>query len=486
MSLARSSALGMIATLVMGASLLVPFRIGIEFIGSKEVGAWALVQSIFIISRLPEMGIGLNLTRAIAAERKRVSVVNPWPYVWAAAVLTILPVFLIGCILVTTTPTLLVNYFMKILSTDLVWFLCFSAMGVAVTSAISTVLLSIIEGFGHFAHRQFISIASNITLILFAYPLISNFGLFGLALTYFASGFTLLIISIFASFKFFTGQDYQTGSFEATVKELWSSNLQVSTMAVTRMTFEPFTKLVVANFGNLAAVAYVDLAIKLTTQTRVLIQSAVQPLLAYGARQNDESHDGIIGLFQHAQDLVIKSNLLLMSCQFLSAGAISQIALTEVSPLFTLMYFMLVVGNGLNSLGVVGYYLYVSAGKMKTVVSIHVQMMMINGILGFLGGWILGPVAAVGAYSVSFAIGGVLLYEIWRKETGKGWLHVLKVEQEQIILALVTLLASGIFFLSPWTIVQEFWMSLIGFMLAICLAGWFVFKNWQALRGRPL
>lgn len=476
--------MGVIASLVMGGSLLVPFRIGINVVGPKEVGAWALIQSVFIVSRLPEMGVGLNLTRALAAERKSGHAVDPQPYFSAAFVLTILPVFALGCLIFVTAPTFLAPYFRGVISASHVWILCLLALGVTLFSATSTILLSIIEGFGRLTHRQMMMIASNLVLMVVAYPLVTSLGVIGLALTYAVASLVLMIMAAYAMLPLCLGHRISTCSVRSVVRDLWVSNLQVSVMAFTRMTFEPLTKMVVGSSGNLAAVAYVDLALKLTTQTKVVIQSAVQPLLAFGARRYGDGHGAIINTFKRAQTLVTKTNLLLMSCQFLSVGAISYIGLGETSPVFMTIYIMLVIGNGINSLGVVGYYYDVSAGKMGEVVIIHVQMMVLNLIAGLAGGWLLGPEASVAAYAFSFAFGGIALFRIWRKASGTGWRKLFDTERWLIAFTCTSLLLSIFVFLGRWATGQDIMASLVGLVLASLFAGWFVLNNWRTFRGK--
>lgn len=484
MKLARSSALGVLASLVMGGSLLVPFRIGIEVIGAREVGIWALVQSVFIVSRLPEMGVGLNITRALAAERKIGQSADPRPYFWAALLVTILPVFFLGGVLFFATPTFLGQFFRDVVPLSVVTTLCLISLGIALFSAISTVLLSIIEGYGRLDQRHFVMIVSNLALITVAHPLVTKFGVIGLAMTYLASSLLLLILSACVTLPLCFTQGQRIRNVHIIVRELWRSNLQVSAMAVTRMTFEPLTKLVVASSGNLSAVAYVDLALKLTTQARIVIQAAVQPLLAFGARGICDNHDEIIKTFERAQMLVVKSNLLLMSCQFLAAGFVSYIALGEMSALFIMTYIMLVVGNGLNSLGVVGYYYVVSAGKMGEVVSIHVQMMLTNVAAGLLGGWLLGAQAAVAAYAFSFAYGGVALFRIWCRASGERWRQLFGAERWLIMIAALSLSVSIIVFLSQWGANQSLLASVAGLALASVFAVLFLLKNWKTFRGK--
>lgn len=484
MNIARTSVMGVVASLVMGGSLLVPFRIGIDVIGPNEVGAWAMIQGLFIICRLPEMGVGLNLTRAVAAERRNGEAVDPRPYIWAAGLLTIVPVICIGCVLFAIIPKFFEQIFTGAVPLTIVRTLCLLALGGALFSTISTILLSIIEGCGLLIHRQIMTMVSNLALIIFAYPLITNLGVIGLALTYAISSLLLLVFSAVAALAICSDLSPNKSNLKIVIKELWFGNLQVSAMAVTRITYEPLTKFVVGSFGNLAAVVYVDLAMKLTLQVRVVVQSAVQPLLAFGARGNGDSHERIIKTFERAQSLVIKSNLMLMSCQFLAAGAVSIIALSELSPTFIIIYFLLVIGNGINSFGVVGYYYDASAGNMGKIVSIHVQMMLINGVFGVLGGWLLGEQAAVAAYAFSFAFGGVMLYKIWSLASGQGWLKVLEAECWQIASTVSCLLLSIICFLGRWVVVDDALTSVAGLLLASVLAGSFLLNNWQAFRGK--
>ncbi len=486
MKLPHNSILGGFAALSVGFSLFISFRIAIDVLGSTQVGVWTLIQSIYIISRLPEMGIGVNLTRIVAIEHKKGLKFSIKPHLFATFVITIIPVLFIGLFIHIIAPIFIGSFFNEIISARTLFVLSLVAFGTTSVSALSAVLLSILEGFDRLAHRHVILIASNALITILAYPLIYHFGIIGLALSSFLANAAVLILVTIAMAKSRHGVVAPDSDVKAVVRQLWASNVQVSTIAITRMTFEPFTKWVIASFGNLPAVAYFDLALKLTTQTRVIVQMAAQPLLVLGARETSGYREPANQIFFRAQRLVVDTNIVLVCCQFLSAGAVSMLALGTLSESFILFYLVLATGNSINSLGIVGYFYDVSSGNFKNILLIHYRMALINLIGGLLGGWLFGAWAAILFYSLSFSFGGICLLRIWVQASGLNWIENLNLDRYKIILITGILFFVLISYMFRWTAEQRLAFVYLGLCVSAALIIKFINEISTSYKGRYL
>jgi hypothetical protein len=417
-----------LASLAGGAGLFLAFRFGIELTGTAVVGGWALIQSAFFLSRVNDSGTGINITRMVAVSRIEEGRIPLFDVVSVGFVLSVVPVLILGAILVAPVDWLLVHHFHSTLPGPVVLHLVVLSFATAVLSSLSGLLLSIVEGAGGLFYRYLITIASNVVLGASAYPLLAYFGAEGLGMIYVAAAGVQLLGAAIVLPIIVHRKMRSSAPKKELIASLWRENLKTSGMALARLTFEPWTKFLVASGAGIPAVAALDLAFRVTTQVRVAVQAAMQPLLAMGARSSMSSIDHIESQYSQANKLVIRANVCIAGALTAGGPLIQYLGFGSLSSDFLQFFILLVLANSINAIGVVGYYFSISGGAIGRILWIHVVMMIINLVLGAIGVVLIGPWAAVLAYAISFAYGGIALAQPWMDVAGLTWRRVARQE----------------------------------------------------------
>jgi O-antigen/teichoic acid export membrane protein len=477
----RASLAGVASSLFSGASLFLVFRVSIELVGAAVFGSWVMIQSAYLLSRMTDTGIGINMTRLVAVEASAHGRVALRHHLAAGLLLSSLPVILVGLLLIAPVTWLLLVHFKTSLPAHEISTLVWLSFATAVLTSLATVGLSILEGIGGLFQRHVATIASNVVLAAAAYPLIAHFGAIGIGLGYALAAGALVAWTMVA----LAMQKRDTlpipGSTREIVRTLWRENLAASGMVLCRMTFEPWTKFLVGTVSGLAAVAALDLAFRVTTQIRVAVQAATQPLLTLGARtrdsQSDHFHDG----YSQAHALVVRANFSLLGVQVAAGALIGFLGLGQITHEFLIFFMLLALGNSINSLGVVGYYFDASAGRMARLLRIHVNMMILNLALGGLGAWLLGGVAVVAAYVLSFIYGGFALSQSWMVASGYRWRQLLADQRRSVLVALgVIAVVIGVMWMRP--VKSDILLAIAsGLTMAVVLFLCFL-RDWKSFR----
>lgn len=482
-----SAAAGVVANLVGGAALFLVFRLAIELVGASVIGTWALIQSAFFLSRLNDSGTGLNLTRMVAVSRAETGSIPLFDMFCAGIVLSVLPVFLLGLALVAPISWLMVHYFDSALPHETVLTLVLLSFGTALVTSLSSLLLAILEGAGALFHRQIITIAGNAALGALAYPLLAGYGAEGLGLIYLAAA-AVPLLGAAVVLPFSVSRSRRDSQYrKSIIAVLWRENLKISGMALVRLTFEPWTKFLVATTAGLSVVAALDLALRVTTLTRVALQSATQPLLTMGARSPDSTTDHFLPQYARAHLIVVRVNIYL-ACIMAAAGPlVAFLGFGAIPHEFLAFYVLLVVANSVNSVGIVGYYFDVSAGRVDRILQIHLAMMGINLIAGAFLGFAFGGVAAVAAYTVSFIYGGIALAKPWMKASGSRWRQLLWDERASLTLACLVIgtVVSATFLSTSAgssTIARGWTLAGASAAASAGLLGLFAITNWRLFR----
>lgn len=408
----RSGA-SVIASLSTAGALFATFRAGIAHGSVAVVGCWALFQGIFVVSRIADSGAGANLTRWTA----EMCVLRLFPglnrTIGAGLLLSTVPVALLGAALVyPATWFVSSRYAGQFSDTEFVLLALFS-LTFAVFSSAATVLLSVIEGLGRLVLRSYIVVVSGVVGMAVVWPLTAIDPVAGLGLTYvLMSGVQLVgAVGAAAVLRRRVTRIADT-SLRQIMGALWRETWHLSGVGLLRLTFEPTSKILLSFVGSLNDIAAFELALRISTQSRVLLQAALQPLLVAGARKGGPLGGTQQQFFVRAAQLAGHASVFLLVVQVVMAPVLSFIGFGSVSQPFLVFFSLLVAANTVNSLGLPGYFLQLSSGEIVPLLKIQGWMSVINLAGAAALGWTVGPVGVVLSYCAAFAFGGAACLSI--------------------------------------------------------------------------
>lgn len=424
MNIRNAAVFGMLASLASAVCLFLLFRISITVLGSSVVGSWVLIQSIFFVSRVAEGGAGINISRTVALDKKTGKAASIFTYYRAGLILIVAPVVVIGFILLYPARIILIDVLKIEIEGELIFTLILLCYINAILSSIAAVGLSLLEGQGRLVVRQGASILSSSVYAIFSTFLISKFNVVGLALVYVISSAAMIAVSLLSLFN--KSLPDLNRSTKDIVLELYPESIRASTMIFVRVGFEPLTKFLVGIYGTMAAVAALELAMRITTQVRVFIQAACQPLLYVGVRTEVAMDASIKKTYGRAYSLIFKVNCAGLAIVCAAGPLVTYLAFGYINEAAVVLIFILATGNFINSIGIIGYYAEASSGRMSTLLRLHLQMFFLNFFLGLLLSYFLGYIGAVLAYSVSFIYGGIVLIYLGNAALNKSIFEILR------------------------------------------------------------
>lgn len=404
----RTSALVVLSSITTAVLLFAVFRLSAEYVSVEWIGAWSLIQGMLLIARISDSGAGNNISRVIAVRFKQSAPLQLRNTTIASLLIASGP----SIILTTATAPLVgwyvVNRFGADLDRESIWLLVWIAAFNAAMAASANVLLAICEGAFQLNYKSCSIIAGNIVGMLLIYPLLTGLGPAGIGLVYLASTATQLGLSTIRVAQLWRNEQRgEQMGVASHIRYLWRENFHLSGIALIRLSFEPATKSLLSLFAPLIVIAQFELALRVTTQIRIVIQSALQPLLVIGARDEGDAHIDTREAFLRNDRVLAMLSLGGVVSQTLSAPAIQWLGMGFNHRIFIVFFAFLAVGNALNTMGLSGYYWQLTSGSLVSLVKIQSIMAIANVFVGSVGYLLRSEVLVVAAYSAAFAFGGL-------------------------------------------------------------------------------
>jgi hypothetical protein len=421
------------------------FRVAIEQYGPNVVGCWALMQGLFVIARVADSGAGVNLTRRFALMNSDHQRVRPWQLLRQGILLSSAPVALIAVALYFPIVWYVNSRYSGELSPGLAGSLGLWCVLSGTLTSLATLSIALCDGAGRIIDRNVGVLVANIISVLVMLSAVHAVGPTAIGVAYTSAALVQLGWSLVVLGRHSRGAVKPPRS---RLSVMLRENLQLNVLALTRLSFEPSTKYFVSIVAPLHIVAAVDLAMKMTSQVRVVLQAAVQPLLVLGSRHVHVTGDSQTGLqFQRTHRGLLRMTGIGAILLCAAAPFLSWLAYGTVTAAFLFSFTLLAVANMINAAGLAGYMYGLSAGGYSALTKIQLVMGSIN-----IGGGLLACVVfeqwelCVLAYACAFCFGGLASMSFWTRALGT------RVPREVLRgpLARSTLIALAIAFLGLW------------------------------------
>ncbi|BDV29783.1 hypothetical protein [Microbacterium terricola] len=403
----RNVGLSVVASLLSAVSLFAVFRIAGEVVGFEWLGAWSLIQGMMLIARIADSGAAANITREVARRYRTAGRAPILRIGLAASIIASLPASILAGIIAVPVGLFMTEMYGGALNVSSLHTLILLAVVAAVLSSFASVLLAVVEGAFLLNAKSRVIIVANIIATCVGVPLLWPIGPAAIGLVYVLMAGAQLVGALTVLIRESARRRFRdTIRIRDHIRALWRENAQLSLVAIIRLTFEPLTKVLLSLVAPLPAIASFELALRVSTQIRVTVQAAMQPLVALGARRPGEADEAAQRTFRKSHNLIAPASLILALAQFLAAPAISLAGLGGLDEDFVMFFILLAIGGSLNIAGLSGYTFQLTSGAIAPLLAIQASMAAVNGGAGAVGVMITSPPTVVGAYALAFAIGG--------------------------------------------------------------------------------
>lgn len=377
---------------------------------------WALSQSLFVVSRLPDAGVSNNLARRVAAEQKSGTGVRPRNLVVSASVLSVAPAAMLTVLSLYPIHFVLLKANSDSISPQEVWILTVSgAVSACLTSALG-IFQATLDGLGGMRSRGLGMFSANVIGLGVGSEILMSGGPGSLGVAYVALNTIQTsfvgVLALRGMSKAERGRTFPSKfNVRTLIRQMWRENLALLGIAAIRLTFEPLMKVVAGFVAPLAVVAALDLALKVTTQARVFAQSALQPILIVGARRRGEASTlrdrSLIAKVARNGAYVAFATFIF---EIGSVGILADLVLGSREESFLWILLLLGVGSALNQLGLVAQLDELAGGNVSALLGLHVQMSLIVAV-GAAASFALSQWwPAVLGFSIAFSYAGLKLW----------------------------------------------------------------------------
>jgi len=179
-------------------------------------------------------------------------------------------------------------------------------------------------------------------------------------------------------------------------------NFQV--ISIFLMVIDPITKILMAKFGGLTSVAYYEMANRMVTQFRSLLVSANQVMVPHVAELYENSPEKIQKAYLDSYRIVFFLSLPLFAGVAAIAPLASELWIGQFEYSFVIYTVILSSANYLNTLTTPAYFVNLGTGFLRWNTWAHVVMAIMNIILGYMLGVILGGEGVALGYALALII----------------------------------------------------------------------------------
>jgi hypothetical protein len=398
-----------LASGMSAVTLFVIFRTAATVSSLAAIGVWALIQGLMSVSRIADVGIGANVTRQVAVAKADSRGLDVRRTAAAASIIGSLPVAVItGLAIFPVTAYVDSRYGGHDMATQDIQALVLASAITAALSSWATIQLAVMEGLGHLILKNRIVTASNVAGLIFIYPAVRYTGPAGIGSAYVVMAGFQLVCAMAFNHHLSKRYGIRDGlSLGQTIVRLRRGSGALLTIGMLRLSFEPTTKFLLSTTAPLPVIAAFELALRVSTQIRVLIQAGAQPLLVLGSREGFVASARQLAQFATADAQLRSVIIMLLALQIVSGPVISGLGLGSVDPTFLTFFLVLATANSINALGQTGYFLQLSSGNLSPLVRIHAQMAGLGIGLGCISAIFHWDVGVVVSYCALLSYGGV-------------------------------------------------------------------------------
>lgn len=404
-----NAASAILQVVTVGLMYFFLYKFLIKQIGVKKLGVWSLVVSGTSVANMANFGITSGLVKFVAeyiAKEK----VNDLKKLIYTALISIL-VFFSG--FVSIAYLLLYFFIGKIIDApyiNLAISMLPFALFCLVINEVSGVFTSVLEGMQKNYLRNFIYIGTSIIFLIVTFLVVPIYGLMGVVYAQLIQSLILLITAFFISKKHIHGFSLFIWHWDKAIfKSLISYGSKFQLVSLLQILYEPTTKVLLSKFGGLQFVGFYEMASRLISQIRAVINSANQVMIPVVAQAAQKGVGDVKVLYKLTMSITLLVAVPIISAVIAFSVLVCNFWIGHYEANFILPLTLLSISTFFNVMCGPAYYSSLGEGKLNLLIFIHVLMAITNVLLGIILGKFFGSTGVVWAWVATLLLGSITL-----------------------------------------------------------------------------
>ncbi|HEV7349031.1 hypothetical protein [Telluribacter sp.] len=453
---------------VSATSIGIQYKFVIDYLGVEQLGLWSIILSISSILNLSNGGLSGGIVKFTSEYSKSKNLKRIIILLNASIVFTIVTWIIIASVvyIIIYIGNNYINIQTKYihLANKL---LLYSFLNLLI-SILSQLYFAVAEGLKKTYIKSYTYITFNILFLPLILWATINYGLIGLCLAQLVQSILILIGAILSTYKLIKYHMFQK-IHKIYFLKIITINFQIQIAMLFRMAYEPLAKLLLTNFAGLSVVGYFEIASKIATYFRTASNVTLYNIIPYVSELTKNKNTDY-----HFADLYAKTsnaiNFIMLITQIVllnSLPAISYILLGNHSITFYNYAFIVGICTIINGLSLPAYYFNFGLGYLKSILNMHIIMVTLLLLLGFIIYFLKVEGTALFPWSFSYIIGSLYMIHSFSKKYNRK--IILDINIKTISIAFIFSVASYLYIFKVSTLYIINWQVFMSSLLTIIL-----------------
>lgn len=390
--------------------VFVSYKFVIHYSGLEALGLWSLLMAWASFVKLGDVGMGnatLHFVSKIDIDKDWLKIQKFIDTGFLMNMIAFLILTLIGYIIISANIDFIIknDSFIEETKEILPYML-----SVIFFTSMSSVVFGNLQGL-HFGYiSSVLTVLGNILQIILVILLVPKHGILGLVWAQLIQYVLLFIIGlIIIKVKSNNRNILPTNFSLETLKEMLGYSLKAQFANILNGLFEPLTKVIFGQYGDLKSQGIYEIAYKTVSLSRNLVVSGITATLPSMTNILSNDNEKAVNFYKTSNKKVSKIIIVMMLLVSLTSPIISYIWIGHFQIDYTIYVSIIALGFLINTFGATAYNIGLALGKMKNNIISTIIVLITFIITGIILGNIFYALGIVIATMLSLSIGGLLI-----------------------------------------------------------------------------
>jgi O-antigen/teichoic acid export membrane protein len=449
-------------TIVSTILAFILYKVIIEALGIKMLGAWSIVLAATSITQMSDFGISGGVTKFVA---KYLAINQPQKASQVVTTAAFSLACIVGLIYIIFYPVLqiiitaLVDKEIVPIVTTLLPYAVISFY----INIIGSAFQSGLDGCNKISTKRKISTCCNLLYFILSIFFVHNYGIIGLA-------YSQIIQSVCVNFLcgIYLKKEMKILSFSPAnwkkniFLEIFSYGTKFQAISILVILSDPMIKFLLSKYGGLTSVGYYEVAGKIVLKVRALIINVNQVMIPLYAKFIELDSSQVVKTYNFNLRCMLFTSYIIFPFLVIIAPVLSVYFFSAAAPDFIFFFILIVMAHFSNIIVSPAYFANLGIGRLNENLYSHLVSSLSCVALGLIFGSLMGGYGVALSYLLSTCLGSITLLYLFHNSNKISYKVFFQVEDIRILLSSITavILTSCLLhigrFLLPWYWIELF------------------------------